>query len=200
MSLTVVFDIGGVLIDWNPRYLYRKLFTDEAAMEEFLTNVCSPAWNEAQDAGRTIAAANAEAIARHPDQQEMIEAYYRRFDEMWAGPIADTVAVLGDLRARDTALYALTNWSAETFPIAQKAFDFLGWFQGILVSGEENMKKPDPRIFHRLSERFQIALDNAVFIDDNQANIDAARSLGMTALHFTSAESLRRELAGLDLL
>ena len=126
MSLTVVFDLGGVLIDWNPRYLYRKLFTDDAAMEDFLANVCSPDWNAAQDGGRTIADANAEAIGRHPDKRELIEAYYQRFDEMWAGPIDDTVAILDDLRQRDTALYALTNWSAETFPIARKTFDFLG--------------------------------------------------------------------------
>lgn len=200
MSLTVVFDLGGVLIDWNPRYLYRQLFDDEAAMEDFLTNVCSPDWNEHQDAGRTIAEAEAEALARHPDQKAMIEAYYGRFDEMWAGPISDTAAILDDLHARQTPLYALTNWSAETFPIARQHFEFLGLFQGILVSGEEKMKKPDPRIFQRLSERFQIPLDRSVFIDDNAANIEAAGSAGMEALHFADDGSLRGKLEALGLL
>ncbi len=200
MSMTVVFDLGGVLIDWNPRYLYRKLFDDDSAMEAFLTDVCSPAWNVEQDAGRTIADANAAAIDRHPDQQPMIEAYYQRFDEMMAGPLHETVAILDDLRQRETPLYALTNWSAETFPAARRRFEFLDWFQGILVSGEEKVKKPDQRIFQRLGQRFDISLDRCVFIDDSQKNVEAARGTGMQALHFTSGEALRRDLQKLALL
>ncbi len=200
MPSTVVFDLGGVLIDWDPRHLYRRLFDDEATMEDFLANVCTPDWNEQQDAGRPIAEATAEAIGRHPGHKAMIEAYYQRFDEMWAGAISDTVAVLDDLHARTTPLYALTNWSAETFPIARRHFDFLGLFRGILVSGEEQMKKPDPRIFQLLGERYQILLDDSVFIDDNEQNIEAARDAGMRALHFTNDGSLRGQLEKLGLL
>lgn len=197
----VVFDLGGVLIDWNPRYLYRKLFDgDDAAMEAFLTEVCSPSWNERQDAGRRFAEAEAEAIGRHPDKAALIRAWHARFDEMIAGAIDGTVAILAELKARGTPLYALTNWSGETFPPQRGRFDFLGWFGGILVSGDEGVIKPDPRIYRLLMERFAIPAGDAVFIDDNPANAAAAATLGIHAIQFRDPPALRRELGALGLL
>jgi len=197
----VVFDIGGVLLDWDPRFLYRKLFTeDERAMEAFLSDVCTVEWNERQDAGRPFAEAHAELVPRHPDKAHLIEAFGNRFDEMIAGPIEGAVEILADLKRAGVPRYALTNWSAETFPPAQARFEFLAWFDGIVVSGEEGMIKPDPRIFRVLLERYRIRADEAVFVDDNPANAAAAEALGIHGIHFQSPELLRRELEALGLL
>ena len=197
----VVFDIGGVLLRWDPRHLYRKLFPgDERAMEEFLANVCTVEWNERQDAGRTFAEAHAELLPRHADKAHLIEAFGRRFDEMIAGPIEGTVDILAELRDTGVPRYALTNWSAETFPPARQRFDFLSWFDGIVVSGNEGVIKPDPRIFRILLERYRIAPDEAVFIDDNPGNAAAAAALGIHGIHFRSPELLRRDLEALGLL
>ena len=196
-----MFDLGGVLLNWNPRHLYRKLFPgDEAAMEAFLANVCTVPWNERQDAGRTFAEAHAELVALHPDKAHLIEAFGTRFDEMIAGPIEGTVEILADLRRRGVPRYALTNWSAETFPPARARYDFLSWFDGIVVSGEERVIKPDPRIFRILLERYAIVPGEAIFIDDNPANAAAAHALGLHGIHFRSPELLRRELQTLGLL
>jgi 2-haloacid dehalogenase len=196
-----IFDLGGVLIDWNPRHLFRKLFDgDEGAMEHFLATICTQHWNERQDEGRTFAEAAAELIDRHPDQAELIEAYGRRFDEMMAGPIAGTVAILAELRDRAVPLYGLTNWSAETFPLAQLRFDFLCWFAGIVVSGHEKVIKPDPRIYRILLERYGVAAEDAVYIDDNPKNAIAASQLGIHGIHFTDPPALRRELTAIGLL
>jgi 2-haloacid dehalogenase len=196
----VVFDLGGVLIDWNPRYLYRQLIEDEAAMELFLTEVCHSAWNEEQDRGRTFAAAVEEAAARHPGQRALIEAYHHRWDEMLAGPIAGTVQILAELRQAGCELHALTNWSVEKFPIARERYDFLTWFESILVSGEVGLIKPDPRIFQLLLERIGRKADACVYIDDNAKNVAAAAALDFAAIHFQSPEQLRDQLAGLGLL
>jgi 2-haloacid dehalogenase len=197
----VVFDLGGVLIDWNPRHLYRKLFAgDEAAMEHFLATVCTVDWNERQDAGRRFAEAEAELIARHPDKAALIRAWGARFDEMIPGALEDTVVVLAELKGRGTPLYALSNWSAETFPPQRQRFPFLAWFDGIVVSGEEAVIKPDPRIFKLLLNRYALAPEQAVFIDDNPDNAAAAHALGIHGIHFRSAETLRRELVALGLL
>ena len=197
----VVFDLGGVLIDWNPRHLYRKLFNgDDAAMESFLANVCTPEWNERQDAGRSFADAVAELLPRHADQAHLIEAFGRRFGEMIPGAIEGTVDILADLKRAGVPRYALTNWSAETFPPQQKRFAFLSWFDGIVVSGEEGVIKPDPQIFRILLERYRIEPQEAVFIDDNPANAEAAATLGLHGIHFRSPDHLRRELETLDLL
>jgi 2-haloacid dehalogenase len=196
----VVFDLGGVLIDWNPRYLYRKLIADEAAMEEFLTTVCTPDWNECQDAGRSFADAAALLKAQHADKAHLIDAFGARFDEMMAGPIAGSVDILGELRSRGVALYGLTNWSAETYPLALARFDFLAWFRGVLVSGEVGHIKPDPRIYRLLFERFAVPPHEAVYIDDNPRNAAAASALGMHGIAFTEPAALRRELAALGLL
>jgi 2-haloacid dehalogenase len=197
----VIFDLGGVLIDWDPRYLYRRLFNgDEAAMEHFLANICTADWNRQQDAGRPFAEAEAEAAARHPDKLELIQAWAHNFDEMIPHAIDGTVAILDELRQRQVRLYALTNWSAETFAPQPARFGFLAWFDGIVVSGREKLIKPDPRIFRLLLDRYAIDPARAVFIDDVRANAAAAAALGIHGIHFTSPDDLRRELAILSLL
>jgi 2-haloacid dehalogenase len=197
----VVFDLGGVLIDWDPRNLYRKLFAgDEAAMEHFLATVCTPDWNERQDAGRLFAEAEAELIARHPDKAALIRAWGARFDEMIPGALEESVAVLEELKNRGTPLYALSNWSTETFAPQQRRFPFLAWFDGIVISGEEGVIKPDPRIFELLLRRYALVPEQTVFIDDNPDNATAAHALGLHGIHFRSAVTLRRELATLGLL
>jgi 2-haloacid dehalogenase len=191
----VVFDLGGVLIDWNPRYLYRQLIADEAAMELFLGEVCHSGWNEEQDRGRTFAAAIEEAVARHPAERALIEAYHHRWEEMLAGPIEGTVAVLAELKDAGRELHALTNWSAEKFPIARGRYDFLTWFESILVSGEHGLIKPDPKIFELLLERIGRRAGDCIYIDDNPKNVEAAAALGFDAIRFDSPEQLRRDLA-----
>lgn len=190
-----------MLIDWNPRYLYRKLFGgDEAAMESFLGNVCTAAWNEEQDGGRPFAQAVAELGARYPEFLTVIEAYDRRWEEMLAGPIEESVAILDALHVRRTPLYALTNWSAEKFPIARRRFEFLNCFAGIVVSGEVGAKKPDPRIFRLLLETYGLEANATLLIDDSETNVAAARELGFQTHHFVSPAGLRTDLTRLDLL
>jgi 2-haloacid dehalogenase len=197
----VVFDLGGVLVDWNPRHLYRKLFDgDEAGMEHFLATICTQHWNERQDAGRCFADATAELAVHHPDKIALIEAWGLRFDEMMAGPIEGTVEILGELRRRQVPLYALSNWSAETFPHAERRFEFLTWFRGIVLSGHEKVIKPDPRIWHILLERYGLAAQDLVYIDDSPRNATTATELGLHGIHFTDPPALRRELQKIGLL
>jgi 2-haloacid dehalogenase len=191
----VVFDLGGVLIDWDPRHLYRKLLADEAAVEEFLATVCTPEWNAEQDRGRPFAEGVAELTERHPAHAAAIAAYSERWAEMLAGEIPGSVAVLAELRAAGMPRYALTNWSAETFGIARERFGFLDWFCGVLVSGEERMIKPDPRFFRLLVERFGLVPGTTFYVDDSAANVEAARALGFDAVRFTGPRRLRRDLA-----
>jgi len=196
-----IFDLGGVLLDWNPRHLYRKLFDgDEAAMEHFLANVCTTEWNQRQDAGRTFAEAMQELFPHHADKLELIEAFGKRFGEMVRGPIDGALEVLAELKERNVPLYALSNWSAETFPLQRERFEFLSWFDGIVISGSEGVIKPDPRIFRILLERYGVTPQSAVFIDDVAANADAASALGIHGIHFRSPEQLRRDLAQVGLL
>jgi 2-haloacid dehalogenase len=196
----VVFDLGGVLIDWDPRYLYRKLLADEAAVEEFLATVTTLEWNAEQDRGRSFAEGVAELVERHPAHAAAIAAYHERWPEMLGGDIPGTVELLAELRAAGVPLFALTNWSAETFVYARERFEFLGWFDGVVVSGEERLVKPDPRLFRRLLDRFGLAPEATLFVDDSPANVTAARRLGMDAVRFTDPERLRRDLAGRGLL
>ncbi|MFJ4345460.1 HAD family hydrolase [Pseudomonas sp. NPDC089401] len=192
---TVVFDLGGVLVDWNPRYLFRKLFVnDEAAMETFLADVCNSAWNERQDRGRTWAEAIEVAIAEHPGHAPHIRAYRERWVEMLGGAMDDTVQVLDELHGAGVRLIALTNWSAETFPYARERFEFLKRFEGVLVSGEENLMKPEPEIFQLLFSRYGLTPARTLFIDDVQKNVDAAIGEGMQAVRFSDAVQLRRAL------
>lgn len=197
----VIFDIGGVLIEWDPRHLYRKLFAgDEVAMEHFLATVCTHEWNRGQDAGRSFAEGARVLKALHPDKAELIDAYGARFDEMMPGPIKGTVEILAELRARGTPLYALTNFSAETYPATFGRFDFLRWFNGVVVSGEVKAIKPNPEIFHALLETYAIDPQRAVFIDDVPVNAAAAAALGIHGIHFTTPAALRAELVDLGLL
>jgi len=197
----VVFDLGGVLIDWDPRHLYRKLFAgDERAMEHFLSTVCTHEWNRCQDAGRSFAEGARLLKAEHPDKAELIDAYGARFDEMIAGSIPGSLEILADLKNSGTPLFGLTNWSAETYPSARERFSFLSWFRGILVSGEVGVIKPDPRIFELLIERFAIPPEGSVYIDDIETNALAARPIGIHAIHFTTPAALRQELVELGLL
>ena len=197
----VIFDLGGVLLDWNPRHLYRKLFPgDEAAMENFLATVCTTEWNRGQDAGRFCAEATRQLTAAHPDKAALIEAYYARFDEMIAGPLQGTVDILAELRARATPLFFLSNYSAETFRLAPPRFPFLSWFADGIVSGEHGVIKPDPAIYRLLIERCGVDPHRAVFIDDVAANADAARPFGIHPIHFRDPAQLRSDLAALGLL
>jgi 2-haloacid dehalogenase len=195
-----VFDLGGVLIDWNPRYLYRKLFQHEADMEYFLANICTPEWNLQQDAGRTFAEACATLKRERPGYAEMIDAWFERYDEMLAGPIAGSVDLLAQLRGQEVPIYALSNWSAETFPFARKRFEFLQWFRAIVLSAEVHLVKPDPRIFQRFCERVALLPGQIIYIDDLQHNVEAARSSGMYAIRFSDPATLREELVQLGLL
>ena len=197
---TVVFDLGGVLVDWDPRYLYRRLFDDPDEMESFLAEVTTADWNAHQDAGRPWAEAIAVLVAEHPERRELIEAFHQRWPEMLAGEIPGTVDVLAELRSTGVRLVALSNWSAELFPIARERFDFLGWFEGILISGDVGVNKPDRRIFDHLAEQFEIEPEATLFIDDSAANVDAAKTLGFRAIRFTDATTLRCELVRLGLL
>lgn len=197
---SVIFDLGGVLVDWDPRYLYRKLFDDPDEMESFLAEVTTAEWNAQQDAGRPWAEAVDLLVAEHPEQRELIEAFHRRWPEMLAGEIPGTVDVLAELRSTDVRLVALSNWSAEMFPIARARFDFLAWFEGIVLSGEVGANKPDRQIFDHLSKQFDIEPERTLFIDDSAVNIDAARELGFRVIQFTDAASLRLELVALGLL
>jgi 2-haloacid dehalogenase len=197
----VVFDLGGVLLEWNPRHLYRKLFAgDDEAMEAFLGSVCTEAWNERQDAGRTFADGVAELLPKHARHAHFIEAFGARFDEMIPGAIEESVAVLHELKRAGVPVYALTNWSSETFPSQRRRFPFLALFDGIVVSGDEGVIKPDPRIFRILLERYGIPAGDAVFIDDVAANAAAAAALGLHGIHFRSPALLREELTALALL
>jgi 2-haloacid dehalogenase len=197
----VIFDLGGVLIDWNPRHLYRKLFAgDDARMEWFLAEVCNNDWNVRQDAGRPFAEAIAEASAKWPEQSALIRAFHERWDEMIAGQIDGTVAILDELHAGGMPLYALTNWSAETFPRARPRFAFFDRFRAIVVSGELKLIKPDPAIFRHALRLSGTTPAETVFIDDSAKNADAAAELGLQALRFTSPKQLRRDLTSLGLL
>jgi 2-haloacid dehalogenase len=197
----VVFDLGGVLIDWNPRYLYRSIFGDDVAgMEWFLANVTTHAWNEQQDRGRPWAEAIDALIAEHPDRAHLIRPYNERWTETLGGAFDGTVELLAELKVAGVRLYALTNWSGEKFDVSRERFPFLDWFEGILVSGHERMAKPDEEIFRLLFKRFSLVPESTVFIDDNPPNVAQARRLGMDAIHFTSAAALRTELEQRGLL
>jgi 2-haloacid dehalogenase len=189
-----VFDVGNVLIEWDPRHLYRKLFTDAARMEWFLTEVCTNEWNVEQDRGRSFADAVAHLVAKHPDLAAEIRAYDERWPEMIPGEIRETVVLLETLRANGTRTFAITNFSSEKFPLAQRRFGFLNGFEGVVVSGEEKLLKPDPAIYRTLLDRHGLAAGDCLFIDDSPKNVDGARAVGMHAHHFTDPASLAAEL------
>lgn len=192
---TIVFDLGGVLIDWNPRYVYREIFEDdEEKVEWFLSTICTSEWNAQQDAGRTMAAATEALVASHPEHEKLIRIYYDRWQDMIKGAIEGTVEILREVRDGPCRLYGLTNWSAETFPVALDLFDFLSWFEGIVVSGEIGLIKPNDAIYHHLVETFDLDPASTVFIDDSLPNVEAARALGFQAVRFEDPNQLRTEL------
>ena len=192
---TIIFDLGNVLIDWNPKYVFDKLFDDEDRKKYFFENICTMEWNEAQDAGRPIKEATEELVAQYPEWKGYIEAYYGKWTEMLGGPIHDTVEIFKTLKQSGRyKLYALTNWSAETFPYALEMYEFLHWFDGRVVSGEEKMRKPHPEFYQVLLDRFDVRAEEALFIDDSVRNIQAAKKIGIKTIHFTSPEQLRNEL------
>jgi len=194
---TVVFDFGGVLIAWDPRHLYRKIFDDPAEMEWFLAEVCNGAWNLAQDEGRPWADAEAEAIARHPGYATQIRAYRARWHEMVPGPIAGSVTLLERLAEAGVPLYAITNFAADTLRETREKYTFFRHFRGIVVSGEVGLLKPDPAIFRRLADDHGVELSSALFIDDVAKNVAAAGAAGMQAIHFSSPAELEDRLVAL---
>jgi 2-haloacid dehalogenase len=196
----VVFDIGGVLLDWNPRHLYRQLFDDEEEMERFLAEICTLEWHEAHDRGKPFDVSCAELAALHPEYSEFIWAWSRRSEEMVAGPIDGSVEILRRLKAAGVPCYALTNMETETFPLRVERFPFLGWFDGVVVSGFEGVVKPEPEIFERLLERFDLVPEATLFVDDSPRNVRAACDLGIQAVLFRSPSGFERVLAGAQLL
>ena len=190
---TAVFDLGAVLIDWNPRYVFRSMFADEAAMEHFLATVTTPEWNAEQDRGRTLAEATAILIAEHPEHADLIEAYYGRWDEMVGEPIAGTVELVKQLKAAGVRLIALSNWSAETFPRVRHRLGFLDDFEAVLVSGTVGLIKPDPAIYLLLIERHAVDVRHSMFIDDSARNVEAAAAARVRRDSFPRPRSSSRE-------
>ena len=193
---TIIFDLGGVLIDWNPAYVFLNEFNgDRDKMEWFFNNICTNDWNENQDAGYPMDKATEERVALFPEYENLIRMYYGRWEEMLGDAIEGTVKILKSLIDHPNyKVVALTNWSHETFPIALKKFEFLHWFEGIIVSGEEKTRKPFKEIYELTLSRFNIKAENAIFIDDNLRNIKAAEALGINGIHFENPKQLKEAL------
>jgi 2-haloacid dehalogenase len=201
MITTIIFDLGNVLIDWDPYKLYRKLMNDDAEIRHFLENVCTMHWNEEQDAGRSLNDGTELLVEQFPNHEDHLRAYYSRWEEMLGEGIPGTVKIFKRLKETGQyKFYALTNWSTETFPIALKKYEFLNWFDEIIVSGAEGIRKPDPRFYQLLLDRHNVQPDQALFIDDNYRNVLAAREMGIQSIHFTSAEELAEVLTGYRVL
>jgi 2-haloacid dehalogenase len=187
---TIIFDLGNVLIDWRPEYVFdNKYFDSPEKKEYFFKNICTPDWNEEQDAGRSIVVATQDLVAKYPEWEQAIRDFYGRWTEMLGGPIAETVEMFRELKERKYKTYALTNWQAGLFDIALVRYNFLHWFDGRVVSGEEKIRKPFPEFYNRLLTRYNVKPD-----------IKAARELGINSIHFTSPAELRRELVKLKIL
>ena len=195
----VVFDLGNVLIPFNPRWLFAKLLPDDDAIDRFFGETGFDAWNLEMDAGRRFADGIAEHSRRFPHYRALFEAFFARWHETVGEPIGESVALLQTLRENSVRTYALTNFSAETFPLALSRFPFLADFDGTVVSGDEGLVKPDPAIYRLLLERYAITPQRAVFIDDKRENVDAARALGLHGIHFTTPTVLRPALRALGL-
>lgn len=195
---TIVWDLGGVLVDWNPLFVYNEqYFNSPADRDYFFSHICTSDWNEQQDAGYSLQRATEEKLAAFPDPkwQQPIRDFYGRWTDMLRGPLPDTVDIFRRLKERGQfKFFALTNWSAETFPIALDRFEFLHWFDGRLVSGEEGTRKPFPEFYQLLFSRYQVNPSSAIFIDDNLRNVKAGEALGLRGIHFQSATQLLEEL------
>ena len=193
----IVFDFGGVLIDWNPRYLYRTYFNDDREMEYFLSNVCTGEWNAEHDRGRTFDEGVRLLEERFPQYSEAIRLYRDGWESMLNGEFPGTVALLMKLKKLGYGIYGLTNWSAETFPIARSKYPVLHRFDGIVVSGQEKLIKPDPKIFGILLERYGLNAGECIFIDDSPANIETAARLGFNTVLFDNIGNVTRQVAAL---
>jgi 2-haloacid dehalogenase len=201
----LVFDLGGVLMDWSPHYLYRQFFdADSAKVDRFLKEIGFAEWNQQFDQGYLFSEGVNQLIKRFPAYQELIQAYDERWEETLAGPIQPTVEVLRELKARadraEFSLNALTNWSAEKFATIRHKYEFFDWFETIVVSGQEKLIKPDHRIFRVLLQKSGRLAHECLFVDDSAANIKAAKCLGFDTIHFQSPEQLRMELCQRGLL
>lgn len=197
MVKDIVFDFGGVLMDWDPRYLYRTYFKDEAQMEYFLSHICTDAWNAEQDRGRTFDEGISLLLRQYPQYAEPIRMYKDRWECMLKGEFPRSVKLLKRLKEQGYGIYGLTNWSAETIPLAYAKYDFFSLFDGIVVSGEEKIIKPDPEIFRILLERYNLTAEDTLFIDDSPANIEAARRLGFRTILFDDIEKVSSKVAAL---
>ena len=200
MKETLVFDIGGVLIDWDPRYLYSRIFPDQDEMEFFLRAVCSPEWNLQMDGEKSFNDAINELIPRHPEYADQIRAYFTRWEEMIAGDFPETVKILAELKDDAYPLAALSNWSSETFPIVNAKYEFLDWFDPLIISGRVGLVKPDPEIFHLILCSIDRDPDQCVYIDDMKQNIQAAADIGFDAIHYSSPPQLRVDLISRGIL
>jgi 2-haloacid dehalogenase len=194
MIKNVVFDIGAVLVDWNPRYYYRKVIQDEALIEKFLGEVATFEFNHTLDLGRPWEDARAELMAKFPEYEAMIDAYWHNWLEMFSGPIHESVDILMDIKRRGYPLYALSNWNDVKFQVALQEFPFLRLFDGRIVSGEVKLGKPDPQIYQLLLDTYKLNPRESLFIDDRLDNVNAARQLGIEAIQFLSPVQLERDL------
>jgi 2-haloacid dehalogenase len=189
-----VFDIGNVLIRWDPRLLYRKLIAEEGELDHFLAHVCAPEWNLEMDAGKSFAQGVAERVALHPDKADLIRAFDERWTETMGGLIEGSVAILEEIRTKGIKTYAISNFSGEKFVVASGLYPFLALFDGVIISGQEGILKPDARIFRLLCQRYGLAPGDCFFIDDSATNVAAARAEGMQAHLFESPEGLRNTM------
>jgi len=199
---TIIWDLGGVLIDWNPQYVFTdNYFESKEKKEYFFSHVCTHDWNEKQDEGRSIVEATIELVGKFPEWEKAIRDYYGRWTDMLNGPIHGTVNIFRQLiDSGNYRHYALTNWQADLFNIALVRYDFLQWFDGRVVSGVEKTRKPFPAFYQLLLDRYKVNAAEAIFIDDNLRNVKAAEELGIRSVHFQSAEQLRKELEGLGVI
>lgn len=196
---SVVFDLGGVLIDWDPRYLYRQLISDSDELDYFLSRICTPEWHLAHDQGVDTEQSCRELAKVHPEYADLIMAWAHRGEDMIAGVFDDTVAVLSELRSAGVRCFALSNMEPDRFIMRRRRFSFFGLFDGWVISGHEGVAKPDRAIYEILLSRYGLEPAATVFIDDNQANVAAAAKLGVVAIEFTTAAQLRKELRDLGL-
>jgi len=199
---TVIFDLGGVLIDWNPNYVFHDTyFESPEKRKHFFEKICTPDWNEEQDAGRSIVEATQLLVQQHPEWETAIRDFYGQWTRMLGGPITGTVDIFRDIKEKGNhKIYALTNWQSSLFEIALVRYNFLHWFDGRVVSGDEKTRKPFPEFYQRLLNRYHVKPSEAVFIDDNLRNVRAAEDLGIRSIHFQSPENLREELLKLGVL
>ncbi|HEV7333460.1 MAG TPA: HAD family phosphatase [Flavisolibacter sp.] len=197
---TMIFDLGNVLVRWDPDNLYKKIFAREEERNNFLQNICTMEWHTLQDAGRSPQEGTDALVKQYPHYEEAIRAFYTRWEEMFNGPIEGTVQILKEVKEKGYKVYALSNWNAELYQRTVNDFPFLNWFDGKIISSEEKMKKPDENIYHLLFERFAVDPARAVFIDDNVANIATAERLGLSSILFTTPEALRKSLQTLNII